>query len=430
MDAPTRTCIAASTAIAEETTASFESARRNVARFLGARDAAEIVFTRNATEAINLVAYSWGRGQPARGGRHRAHRDGAPRQHRPVAHARRPSAASSCGGSRSPTTTGSTSPTSTRLLDGRRVARGHRDVERSRHGQRHPAPRRRRPGGRGPRARRRVRRRSRTSRSTSRRGMRTSSPSPATRCSGRPESARCGPAGELLEAMPPFLGGGEMIRDVRKDGFTRRTSPVEVRGRHPGHRRGDRLRCRGDRLPRGARDGRGAAHEIAPHPVRARRARRPLRRPAHGRTAPRDTRQRGGMISLPLPRHPCRTTCRQVLDEEAVCVRAGHHCAKPLMRILGVPATTRASLYVYNDTRRRRRPRRRAGEGREVLRLLTHGELDRMAGLEDLYREIILDHYRAPGTAASSRSRRPTGSRGSTRSAATRSSSTSTSPTA
>jgi cysteine desulfurase / selenocysteine lyase len=38
-----------------------------------------------------------------------------------------------------------------------------------------------------------------------------------------------------------------------------------------------------------------------------------------------------------------------VLDEDGVCVRASHHCAKPLMRVLGVPATTRASLYVYND---------------------------------------------------------------------------------
>ena len=40
----------------------------------------------------------------------------------------------------------------------------------------------------------------------------------------------------------------------------------------------------------------------------------------------------------------------QVLDEHGVCVRAGHHCAKPLMRRLGVAATARASLYVYNDT--------------------------------------------------------------------------------
>ena len=39
----------------------------------------------------------------------------------------------------------------------------------------------------------------------------------------------------------------------------------------------------------------------------------------------------------------------QVLDERGVCVRAGHHCAKPLMRRLGVGATARASIYVYND---------------------------------------------------------------------------------
>ena len=38
-----------------------------------------------------------------------------------------------------------------------------------------------------------------------------------------------------------------------------------------------------------------------------------------------------------------------MLDEHAVCVRAGHHCAKPLMKILGVGATARASVYVYND---------------------------------------------------------------------------------
>ncbi len=40
----------------------------------------------------------------------------------------------------------------------------------------------------------------------------------------------------------------------------------------------------------------------------------------------------------------------QVLDTEGVCVRAGHHCAQPLMRVLGVPATTRASFSVYNST--------------------------------------------------------------------------------
>ncbi|MBM3692139.1 MAG: aminotransferase class V-fold PLP-dependent enzyme, partial [Actinobacteria bacterium] len=47
--------------IAEEATTLFEAARTKVARFVGARESREIVFTRNATEAINLVAYSWAR---------------------------------------------------------------------------------------------------------------------------------------------------------------------------------------------------------------------------------------------------------------------------------------------------------------------------------------------------------------------------------
>ena len=93
----------------------------------------------------------------------------------------------------------------------------------------------------------------------------------------------------------------------------------------------------------------------------------------------------------------------QILDESGICVRAGHHCAKPLMRRLGVGATTRASLYLYNDEddvdalvdglaavrelfgwhQNRRKTRERTGRSE-------------MAGLEDLYREIILDHYRSP----------------------------------
>ena len=39
----------------------------------------------------------------------------------------------------------------------------------------------------------------------------------------------------------------------------------------------------------------------------------------------------------------------QVLDQRNVCIRAGHHCAKPLMKLLGAPATARASFYLYND---------------------------------------------------------------------------------
>jgi len=63
---------------------------------------------------------------------------------------------------------------------------------------------------------------------------------------------------------------------------------------------------------------------------------------------PTDVDVRGGAVSFLFDGIHAHDIS-QVLDEDAVCVRAGHHCAKPLMRQLGVPATTRASFYVYND---------------------------------------------------------------------------------
>ena len=70
----------------------------------------------------------------------------------------------------------------------------------------------------------------------------------------------------------------------------------------------------------------------------------------HGRVEPAfDADERGGVLSFAFKDlHPHDIS--QVLDQHAVCVRAGHHCAKPLMKILGVGATARASVYVYNDT--------------------------------------------------------------------------------
>jgi cysteine desulfurase/selenocysteine lyase len=62
---------------------------------------------------------------------------------------------------------------------------------------------------------------------------------------------------------------------------------------------------------------------------------------------PKDVEVRGGAVSFWFKDiHP--HDLAQVLDQEGVCVRAGHHCAQILMRRLGVPATTRASFYVYN----------------------------------------------------------------------------------
>jgi cysteine desulfurase/selenocysteine lyase len=63
---------------------------------------------------------------------------------------------------------------------------------------------------------------------------------------------------------------------------------------------------------------------------------------------PDNVELRGGTLSFAYRDvHPHDVS--QVLDQTNVCVRAGHHCAKPLMRQLGVAATARASLYVYND---------------------------------------------------------------------------------
>ena len=64
---------------------------------------------------------------------------------------------------------------------------------------------------------------------------------------------------------------------------------------------------------------------------------------------PAEPAARGGVLSLDMAGiHPHDLS--QVLDGRAVCVRPGHHCAKPLMAVLGVGATARASFYVYNDT--------------------------------------------------------------------------------
>jgi cysteine desulfurase/selenocysteine lyase len=63
---------------------------------------------------------------------------------------------------------------------------------------------------------------------------------------------------------------------------------------------------------------------------------------------PSDVSLRGGVISFSYKGiHPHDLS--QVLDQRGVCIRAGHHCAKPLMRRLCISATARASLYLYND---------------------------------------------------------------------------------
>ncbi|HEY2430955.1 MAG TPA: SufS family cysteine desulfurase [Acidimicrobiales bacterium] len=151
---------------------------------------------------------------------------------------------------------------------------------------------------------------------------------------------------ELLEAMPAFLGGGEMIRDVRLDGWLPNEVPWKFEAGTMPIAEAVGLRVAVDYL-----DGLGMAavrdHEVALTTYALRRLKE---RHGDGITiyGPDDMDARGGVISFNYKGiHPHDLS--QVLDQHGVCVRAGHHCAKPLMRCLGVGATARASLYVYND---------------------------------------------------------------------------------
>ena len=151
---------------------------------------------------------------------------------------------------------------------------------------------------------------------------------------------------ELLSGLPPFLGGGEMILDVRKDGFTPNDIPWRFEAGTPPITEAIGLGAAVDYL-RGVGMEAVRAHEIAlttyAMDTLTDRFGRDIR--IYG---PPDPSARGGVLSFAYrDLHPHDIS--QILDEYGVCVRAGHHCAKPLMRQLGVNATARASFGLYND---------------------------------------------------------------------------------
>jgi len=152
---------------------------------------------------------------------------------------------------------------------------------------------------------------------------------------------------EILDEMPPFLGGGEMIRDVRKEGFTTNDVPWKFEAGTPAIAEGIGLGAAVEWL-----EGVGMA-EIAEHERTLTAYALAALTDRFGDEitiyGPATAEGRGSAISF-LFRDIHAHDISQVLDEDAVCVRAGHHCAKPLMRVLGVPATTRASFAMFNDT--------------------------------------------------------------------------------
>ena len=151
---------------------------------------------------------------------------------------------------------------------------------------------------------------------------------------------------ELLESLPPFLGGGEMILDVRKDGFTPNDIPWRFEAGTPPITQAIGLGAAVDYLRAVGMDA-VRAHEIAltGYAMEALVERFGDDIRIFG---PPEPEARGGVLSFAFRDvHPHDIS--QILDEYGVCVRAGHHCAKPLMRRLGVNATARASFALYND---------------------------------------------------------------------------------
>ncbi len=150
---------------------------------------------------------------------------------------------------------------------------------------------------------------------------------------------------DRLEVLPPCLGGGEMIREVHTDRVSYREPPARFEAGTPNVGGAVALAAALDYLS-------GVGWEALADHERALQAR--MLREARERFGPRmtvfgptDPAEREAVFSFALEgTHPHDVA--SLLDAEGVCVRAGHHCAQPLMDRLHVPAVTRASPYLYN----------------------------------------------------------------------------------
>jgi len=148
---------------------------------------------------------------------------------------------------------------------------------------------------------------------------------------------------ETLESMDPFHGGGDMIREVHRQESTWNDVPYKFEAGTPGiaatiglgeairYLEGigmARVRAHGDALTRHAMESLSAVRGLRIYGTR-------------------EPSRRGGVISFNFHDvHPHDVA--QIVDGEGVAMRSGHHCAQVLMERLGVPATSRASFYVYN----------------------------------------------------------------------------------
>ncbi|MBA2640679.1 MAG: cysteine desulfurase [Nocardioidaceae bacterium] len=147
---------------------------------------------------------------------------------------------------------------------------------------------------------------------------------------------------ELLEELPPFLGGGSMIETVRMEGSTWAPPPAKYEAGTPPIAEAIGLGAAADYLS-GLGMAAVAAHE---HAITAYTLEGLRSISGVSVLGPTEAVDRGGAVSFVVDGvHPHDVS--QVLDSYGVAVRAGHHCAKPAHRRFGVQSSTRASAYLY-----------------------------------------------------------------------------------
>jgi len=162
----------------------------------------------------------------------------------------------------------------------------------------------------------------------------------------------CGPTGigvlygraPLLEAMPPFLGGGDMIKEVKLRDFRANEIPYKFEAGTPAIAEAVGLGAAVDYL---ANIGmaRIASHE---HAITEYALERLEEIPGVKVLGP-SADKKGGVTTFTFDGiHPHDVA--QILDRDGIAVRAGHHCAMPLHERFGIPASTRASFYLYSTT--------------------------------------------------------------------------------
>ncbi len=328
--------------LAEEATAAFESARERVANFVGAASARQIIFTRNATEAINLVANSWGRANLGEGDlvlltqmEHHsnivpwqmlASQIGFQIEFAPMTNDLRidlpefgnllERGPKLVGFTQMSNVLGTINPVAEMtemahqagavvLVDGAQSV-PHMSVN-------------------------------------------------VTELDvdflAFSAHKMCGPSGigalygrrELLEEMPPFMGGGEMIKRVQFDTFTTTEIPSKVEAGPPPIAQAVGFGAAVDYL---SSLGMSAIQEHEQEMIA--RALEQLEEVPGVRVFGPDAEYKGGVAAFTFAdAHPHDVA--QILDRRGVAVRAGHHCAMPLHEKLGLPATTRASFYLYNS---------------------------------------------------------------------------------